>query len=42
MLDPFAGTGSTGQAAWNLGFDCILIEQDDTYVADIHRRLELI
>lgn len=41
VLDPFAGTGSTGQAAWNLGFDCILIEQDDTYVADIHRRLEL-
>ena len=41
VLDPFAGTGSTGQAAMNLGFDCILIEQDETYVADIRRRLRL-
>ena len=23
----------------NLGFDCILIEQDETYVAHINRRL---
>ena len=42
VLDPFAGTGSTGQAAMNLGFHCILIEQDETYVADICRRLGLI
>ena len=39
VLDPFAGTGTTGQAAMNLGFECILIEQDETYVADIFRRL---
>jgi DNA modification methylase len=42
VLDPFAGTGSTGQAAMNLGFHCILIEQAETYVADICRRLGLI
>ena len=39
VLDPFAGIGSTGQAATNLGFDCILIEQDETYVAVIHQRM---
>jgi DNA modification methylase len=42
VLDPFAGTGSTGQAAKNLGFDYVLIEQNDNYVADIHRRLSLL
>jgi site-specific DNA-methyltransferase (adenine-specific) len=39
LLDPFAGIGSTGQAARNLGFDFILIEQDETYVTFIHQRL---
>jgi site-specific DNA-methyltransferase (adenine-specific) len=39
VLDPFAGTGTTGQAAMQEGFDAILIEQDAAYVADIHRRL---
>jgi site-specific DNA-methyltransferase (adenine-specific) len=39
VLDPFAGIGSTGQAARNVGVDCILIEQDADYVAVIHRRL---
>ncbi len=28
ILDPFAGTGSTGVAARNRHFDCVLIEQD--------------
>jgi DNA modification methylase len=28
ILDPFAGTGTTGIAARNKGFDCVLIEQD--------------
>jgi site-specific DNA-methyltransferase (adenine-specific) len=42
VLDPFAGTGSTGQAARNWGFGCILIEQDESYVADIKRRLRSI
>jgi site-specific DNA-methyltransferase (adenine-specific) len=39
VLDPFAGIGSTGQAARNLGFDCILIEQNEAYATVIHRRL---
>lgn len=41
ILDPFAGTGSTGLAAVMNKFDTILIEQDATYVEDIKRRLEL-
>lgn len=38
ILDPFAGSGTTGEAAVNLGFSSILIEQDATYVEDIKRR----
>ncbi len=38
VLDPFAGTGTTGQAARDEGFDCILIEGDPRYAADIRRR----
>lgn len=39
VLDPFAGTGTTGQAARDEGFNAILIEQEAEYVADIHRRM---
>lgn len=39
VLDPFAGSGSTGMACLREGFDCILIEREEQYVADIHRRL---
>ena len=39
ILDPFAGSGTTGEAAQLLGFDATLIEQDAQYIADIHRRL---
>lgn len=39
ILDPFAGTGSTGIAAMREGFDCILIEREAAYVADINRRI---
>lgn len=39
VLDPFAGSGSTGMACLREGFDCILIEREAQYVADIHRRL---
>jgi len=39
ILDPFAGSGTTGEAARLLGFDCTLIEQDASHVADINRRL---
>ena len=39
VLDPFAGSGTTGEACVREGFDCILIERESTYVADINRRL---
>ncbi|MFC5372950.1 DNA-methyltransferase [Brevundimonas faecalis] len=39
VLDPFAGSGSTGMACLREGFDCILIEREAEYVADIKRRL---
>lgn len=39
ILDPFAGSGSTGIAALNEGFDCILVEREEKFVADINRRL---
>ena len=39
ILDPFAGSGTTGQAALEEGFSVVLIEQDTTYVADIQHRL---
>lgn len=39
VLDPFAGTGSTGLAALGLGLDALLIEREPSYVADIERRL---
>lgn len=39
VLDPFAGSGTTGMACLAEGFDCILVEREDEYVADIRRRL---
>jgi len=39
VLDPFAGTGTTGMACLREGFNAILIEQEAEYVADIRRRL---
>lgn len=41
VLDPFAGSGSTGEAAWREGFRCVLIEREEEYQADIAARLEL-
>lgn len=40
-LDPFAGSGSTGEAAWREGMRCILIERETEYQADIAERLRL-
>ncbi len=40
VLDPFAGSGSTGMACLREGFDCILIEREAQYVEDIHHRLK--
>lgn len=41
VLDPFAGSGSTGEAAWREGMRCILIEREEEYQADIAARLAL-
>ena len=41
ILDPFSGTGTVGEAAFYEGFKAILIEREDTYIADIKRRMEL-
>ncbi|MDP1738896.1 MAG: DNA methyltransferase [Caulobacter sp.] len=39
VLDPFAGSGSTGVAALGQGFEAVLIEREAKYVATIRRRL---
>jgi len=39
ILDPFAGSGTTGEAALLEGFNVILAEREDEYVADIERRM---
>jgi DNA modification methylase len=39
VLDPFAGSGTTGAAALAEGRKVILIEREAEYVADIRRRL---
>lgn len=41
VLDPFAGSGSTGKAANLEGFDCILIEREAEYVEIAKRRVGL-
>ncbi len=42
VLDPFAGTGTTGEAAWREGMRAVLIEAELEYQADIKRRMALI
>jgi DNA modification methylase len=39
VLDPFAGSGTTGMACMAEGFDCILVEREAEYVADINARI---
>ncbi len=39
VLDPFAGSGTTGMACMAEGLDCILVEREAEYVADIRKRL---
>jgi site-specific DNA-methyltransferase (adenine-specific) len=39
VLDPFAGSGSTGLAADQLGCDAVLIERDPGYAEDIQRKI---
>lgn len=39
VLDPFAGSGSTGQAALEEGFRAVMIESDEGHAAGIVRRI---
>lgn len=39
ILEPFAGSGSTGIAALAEGFDCTMIDLEADHVADIERKL---
>lgn len=41
MLDCFAGSGTTGEAAFYEGFNAVLIEREAEYCADIERRMKL-
>ncbi|MCF1502928.1 site-specific DNA-methyltransferase [Afifella sp. H1R] len=41
ILDPFAGTGTTGAAAFCEGLSAVLIEREAAYRADIERRMAL-
>lgn len=41
VLDAFAGTGTTGEAAWREGMRAVLIEREPRYAEDIRRRLRL-
>lgn len=41
VLDPFAGTGTTGEAAWREGFSAVLVEREADFCVDIARRMEL-
>jgi site-specific DNA-methyltransferase (adenine-specific) len=41
VLDPFAGTGTTGEAAWREGMRAVLIEREAEYQEDICRRMAL-
>jgi site-specific DNA-methyltransferase (adenine-specific) len=39
VLDPFAGSGTTGMACMAEGFDCVLVEREAAYLTDIRRRI---
>ena len=40
VLDPFAGSGTTGEAAMLEGFNAMLIEREAEHVADIRHRIK--
>jgi DNA modification methylase len=42
VLDCFAGTGTTGEAAFREGFRAVLIEREPEYQNDIRRRMSLV
>lgn len=39
VLDPFAGSGTTGAACAAEGFNCVMIEREAEYIEDIKRRM---
>lgn len=39
VLDPVAGSGTTGIASHNTGRDCVLCDKDDTFFSDMVNRL---
>lgn len=41
VLDPFAGSGTTGVAAQREGFDCILMEAEQEYIDFLESRFGL-
>lgn len=41
VLDPFAGSGTAGEAAWREGMRAVLIEREKEYQEDIRRRMSL-
>jgi DNA modification methylase len=41
VLDPFAGTGTAGEAAYREGVKAVLIEREEEYQADIVKRMGL-
>lgn len=40
LLDPFAGSGTTGEACMLAGFDCTLVERDPQHAKDIEYRIK--
>lgn len=40
VLDPFAGSGTTGEAAALEGFSAVLVESEAAYLPLIERRLQ--
>lgn len=42
VLEPFAGSGTTGEAAFREGMRCVMIEREAGFVADIERRIGLL
>ncbi|WOE76337.1 DNA-methyltransferase [Alterisphingorhabdus coralli] len=42
ILDPFGGSGTTGEAAKQEGHECILIERDEDYVRDMEQRFSVV
>jgi site-specific DNA-methyltransferase (adenine-specific) len=42
VLDPFSGSGTTGEACQREGFNAVLIEREAEYIKDIERRIKRI